>query len=185
MNIEQFTSLGRDIDMIDLLMEVQWSPYVTGAGIGILLWFSFLLSNKPLGCSTAYSRISGMLEGIFNKKKVLQKEYFIIFPPEIDWQVMVVFGIILGGFISSMASGTFRLSFIPDNFQSTFGDSILLRLIFALAGGILMGIGARWSWGCTSGHGISGLSQLSLASLIAVMGFFIGGIITAKLIFSL
>lgn len=171
--------------MIELLMEPRWSPYIAGAGIGILLWFSFLFSNKPLGCSTAFSRISGMIESILSGEKVRNKEYFKLFPPEVDWQVMLIVGIVCGSFISSFISGTFHFSFIPDTFELNISDNILIRFIFALTGGILMGLGARWSRGCTSGHGISGLSQLSLASLVAVMGFFIAGIFTATIIFSL
>ena len=47
-----------------LSMEL-WSPYVVGAGIGILSWFTFLVSDKPIGCSTAFARKSGMIEGLF------------------------------------------------------------------------------------------------------------------------
>ena len=50
-------------------------------------------------------------------------------------------------------------------------------LIFLLFGGFLVGFGARWAGGCTSGHAISGLSDLQIPSLIAVVGFFIGGLL--------
>ena len=170
--------------MLDLLFESHWSPYLAGAGIGLLLWCSFLFSNKPLGCSTAFSRTSGMIEGLISPAKIKNNEYYKMFVPEIEWQWMMVFGIILGAFISSALSGTFQISFIPQTFQVAFGDNILLRFLMALVGGIMMGLGARWSWGCTSGHGISGMAQLSLASLVAVMGFFIAGIGTAMIIFS-
>ncbi len=170
--------------MLNLLFETGWSPYLAGAGIGILLWCSFLFSNKPLGCSTAFSRTSGMIESIFCPDKVKDKEYYKMFVPEIEWQWMMVFGIILGACISSVLSGSFQISFIPQTFQAAFGDNILLRFLMALVGGIMMGLGARWSWGCTSGHGISGMSQLSLASLVAVMGFFVAGIGTAMILYS-
>lgn len=170
--------------MLDLLFETHWSPYIAGAGIGILLWCSFLFSDRPLGCSTAFSKTSGMIESLICPDKVKNKEYYKMFNPEIDWQWMMVLGIILGSFFSSVLSGTFHISFVPSAFQAAFGDNIFLRFITALTGGVLMGLGARWSWGCTSGHGISGISQLSLASLIAVMGFFVAGIVTAMLLFS-
>ena len=66
-----------------------------------------------------------------------------------------------------------------------FGDSIALRAVVALGGGVLMAIGARLAGGCTSGHGISGTLQLNLASWIAVVCFFIGGIAVAMLLFKL
>ena len=54
-----------------------------------------------------------------------------------------------------------------------------------LIGGILAGFGTRYAGGCTSGHAISGLSDLQLPSLIAVVGFFIGGLIMSFLIYPL
>jgi uncharacterized membrane protein YedE/YeeE len=50
-------------------------------------------------------------------------------------------------------------------------------------GGLFVGFGARYAGGCTSGHAISGLSNLQVPSLIAVIGFFIGGLIMTHLIF--
>ncbi|MDZ7692300.1 MAG: YeeE/YedE thiosulfate transporter family protein [Balneolaceae bacterium] len=52
-------------------------------------------------------------------------------------------------------------------------------------GGFLIGFGARYAGGCTSGHAISGLSDLQLASLLAVIGFFIGGLIMTYFIYPL
>ena len=54
-----------------------------------------------------------------------------------------------------------------------------------VVGGFLVGFGARWAGGCTSGHAISGLSNLQIPSLIAVIGFFIGGLLMTHLIFPL
>jgi rhodanese-related sulfurtransferase len=69
--------------------------------------------------------------------------------------------------------------------QEGFGDSIALRAVIAFGGGILMAFGARLAGGCTSGHGISGTLQLNLASWIAVVCFFTGGIAVAMLLFKL
>jgi len=52
-------------------------------------------------------------------------------------------------------------------------------------GGLLIGFGTRYAGGCTSGHAISGLSNLQVPSLIAVIGFFIGGLLMAHLILPL
>jgi hypothetical protein len=64
-----------------------------------------------------------------------------------------------------------------------FGQSLWLRLGVAFVGGGVMAFGARMAGGCTSGHGISGALQLSVGSWIALMGFFVGGVITAMLMF--
>ena len=69
-----------------------------------------------------------------------------------------------------------------------FGENIfssIKSISILLIGGILVGFGARYAGGCTSGHAISGLSNLQLPSLIAVVGFFIGGLIMVHLIFPL
>jgi uncharacterized membrane protein YedE/YeeE len=58
-----------------------------------------------------------------------------------------------------------------------------LRLAIALLGGILLGLGARWAGGCTSGHGISGTLQLALSSWVAAICFFAGGILVAGLMY--
>jgi uncharacterized membrane protein YedE/YeeE len=58
-------------------------------------------------------------------------------------------------------------------------------LAILLVGGFLVGFGTRYAGGCTSGHGITGLSSLQLPSLIAVIGFFIGGLIMVHLLFPL
>ena len=161
----------------------QWSPYVAGAGIGVLSWFTFLLSDKPLGCSTAFARTSGMIERLFRGRKVMEKPYYKEFPPTVDWEWMLVLGIVIGSFLSAQLSGEFYLRWVPGRWEVAFGHEPWLRVIMALVGGMLMGFGARWAGGCTSGHGISGTLQLSVSSWLAALCFFIGGIATAKLIF--
>ncbi len=160
-----------------------WSPYLVGAGIGILVWLGFLLSNKAIGCSTAYARTSGMAEKFVRGDKVGEKPYYKKFIPEIDWEWMLVLGIVVGALLSSLLSGSFRIEMVPRIWENTFGSSQILRFTGALIGGILLGFGARMAGGCTSGHGISGTSQLSVGSWLAFLFFFIGGIVTAVLIY--
>ena len=168
---------------MEWLKMAQWSPYAVGIGIGILSWLSFLLSDKPIGCSTAFSRTSGMVERLFRGSRVAEKPYYKKFTPAVDWEWMLVVGILVGAFISAQLSGEFRATWIPQMWASSFGSSIGLRWIVALIGGVLIGLGARWAGGCTSGHGISGTLQLAASSWLAVMGFFIGGIVTAMVIY--
>ncbi len=168
---------------MEWLTMVRWSPYVAGAGIGILSCLAFLLSDKPIGCSTAFARTSGMIEGVFGGAKTGEKPYYKKFAPVIDWEWMLVLGIFIGAFLSAKLSGQFRFSWVPAMWEHAAGSSPLIRWLVALAGGIIMGFGARWAGGCTSGHGISGTMQLALSSWIAAVCFFIGGIATAMLIF--
>jgi hypothetical protein len=169
--------------MMEWLKMAQWSPYTVGIGIGVLSWLAFLLSDKPIGCSAAFSRTSGMVERIFRGSRVAEKVYYKKFTPTVDWQWMLVIGILVGAFISARLSGEFHATWIPQRWASSFGNGIGTRWIVAFVGGVVMGLGARWAGGCTSGHGISGALQLAVSSWLAVMGFFIGGIVTAMVIF--
>ncbi len=162
----------------------QWSPYICGAGIGILSWLSFLLSDKPLGTSTSYVRTAGMIERLFRGDRVLKREFFQKVTPTVDWQWMLVLGIVIGAFLSSILSGQARLEWVAEPWLTAFGAAVGPRLIVAFAGGALLGLGARWADGCTSGHGISGTMQLAISSWVASICFFAGGIAVATLLYA-
>jgi len=164
------------------LKAEQWSVYAVGIAIGILSWLAFLLSDHPLGCSTAFARTSGMVEKLFRGSRVEEKTYFKKFTPVITWEWMLVLGIIIGAFISAKLSGQFQLCWIPPRWQAMVGAIPWIRWLVALTGGAIMGFGARWAGGCTSGHGISGTLQLAVGSWLAAICFFLGGIATAMLI---
>ncbi|MBN1163752.1 MAG: YeeE/YedE family protein [Candidatus Krumholzibacteriota bacterium] len=168
---------------MEWLSETRWSPYLVGIGIGILSWFTFILSDKPIGCSTAFVRTSGMIGKLFRGKKIDQMPYYALFTPSIDWEWLLVLGIVVGSFVSSRLSGDFTWQAVPGRWALTFGGSPLPRMLTAAAGGIFLGFGARWAGGCTSGHGISGTLQLAVSGWIAAICFFIGGIASAFLIF--
>jgi len=166
------------------LYRAQWSPYIVGIGIGILSWISFLVSKKALGTSTTYARTAGMLEKLFNETGVSNNQYYQKITAEINWQWMLVLGIVLGSLFSSLISGEFGFRFIPEtDFPSFVNYTVWGRFLSALFGGLLLGFGSRLASGCTSGHGISGTMQLSIASWLAAISFFVGGIITAFIIF--
>ena len=162
---------------------MEMTPYLAGIGIGVLSWFTFLLSDRPLGCSTAYAQTFGMIERRIRGDAALEKPYWQKVKPVIEWQWMLVVGVVIGSWIAATLSGEFDLLWVPATFSAAFGESVPLRLAVALIGGVLMGIGARWAGGCTSGHGISGTLQLAVASWIAVICFFVAGIATAMVMY--
>lgn len=171
--------------MLGILGLPTWSPYVVGVGIGLLVCLSFLISDRPIGCSTAFVKTCGLIEKAFRGKDVEKTEYYREIRPAIDWQFMILPGIIAGAFISSLLSGVFRLEWIPPLWDRTFGQDVYFRVAVAIVGGLLLGIGARWAGGCTSGHGISGNLQLSVSSMVSAACFFIGGILTAMTLISM
>jgi uncharacterized membrane protein YedE/YeeE len=170
---------------MEYLTEVRWSPYVVGVGIGILSWLSFLISKQPISCSTSFARTSGMIERLLRGKKVEQKLYYQKVKLVVDWQWMLVLGVVIGAFISALLSGDFVWQWVPALWAAKFGQNALLRVVISIIGGIFLGFGARWADGCTSGHGISGTLQLALSSWISAIAFFVGGILMAHLIFVL
>ncbi len=167
-----------------VLTDTSWSPYAAGIGIGLLSWLSFLISGKPIAASTTFARIGGMIEGVMAGDKARQRPYYKKIKLQINWQWMLVMGIVIGAFLSAIISGDFQVGvWVPSLWASAFGDSALLRVLVAAAGGIILGFGARFAGGCTSGHGISGTLQLAVSSWISAIFFFVGGIITAHIIF--
>jgi uncharacterized membrane protein YedE/YeeE len=171
--------------MFEFLTQARWSPYTVGVGIGILSWLTFLISKRPIACSTTFARLSGLIEMLFRGPKVDQKPYYQKVQLVIGWQMMLVLGIVIGSLLSALLSGDFQWQWVPPAWQSAFGDSPQLRVLVALLGGMIIAFGARWADGCTSGHGISGTLQLAVSSWISAICFFIGGIVTAFLLFGL
>ncbi len=160
-----------------------WSPYAAGAIIGLLNCVAIVVSDKFIGCSTAFSRSSGMLETFARGAAAAERPYYKKFTPEIDWEWMLVAGIAAGAFLSALLSGGLQAVWVPGLWAETFGHSAPLRVAAAFAGGVLVAFGARWAGGCTSGHGISGTMQLAASSWVAVLCFFAGGIATAMLLY--
>ena len=165
------------------LTAERWSPYTVGVGVGILSWLTFLLSDQSLGCSTAFARTSGMIERLVRGARAAERPYYKKFTPTVDWQWMLVVGIVIGAFVSAKLSSTFAGEWVPATWAAAFGSRPVVRLPVALAGGIILGLGARWAGGCTSGHGISGTLQLALSGWLATLCFFVGGIAAAMVIF--
>ena len=164
------------------LVRKRWSPYSAGVAIGVLSWLAFLLMGKGLGASSSFVKSSGMIEKVIGGEKAVQRAYYREVRPGINSGWMLVAGIVVGSCLSASLSGDFQLTAIPPLWRSMFGDSILVRMIVAFVGGMILIIGARWAGGCTSGHGITGGLQLAVSSWMALIAFFVGGIITAHIV---
>jgi uncharacterized membrane protein YedE/YeeE len=162
-----------------------WSPYVVGAGIGVLSWLTFYFSDKAIGASSFYAHVSGFIGKLFSKRRTHSLAYFKDKPPRVGWEFVFVLSTIVGGAIAAVTGGEFVNEWLPPMWIDRFGDSVALRAGVAFGGGILMAFGGRLAGGCTSGHGISGTMQLSVASWIAVICFFIGGIAVAIPLFKM
>lgn len=160
-----------------------WNPYVAGILAGLVLTGSVWATGKFFGTSTTFVRSAGMIEKSISAERVANMDYFKREKPIVDWQWMFVIGIFFGASFAAKISGTYRFQTLPDMWHSRFGPSIAKRGIVAFAGGIIAMIGARLADGCPSGHGLSGGAQLAVGSFIALLCFFAGGIIVARILY--
>ncbi|HIU65002.1 MAG TPA: YeeE/YedE family protein [Candidatus Avacidaminococcus intestinavium] len=160
-----------------------WSPYLAGGLSGVVAIASLWFSGKFLGASTTFVKSAGMIESIFAAETVAQMPYFMKNTPVIDWQWMFVIGIGIGAFLAALTGGTFSLESLPSMWRKNFGETPKKRALIAFGGGIIAMFGARLADGCPSGHGLAGASQLAVSGFVALFFFFIGGVISANLLY--
>jgi len=183
--------------MLELIKQ-PWPWYISGPIIGLMVPLSLFIANKTFGISSSLRHICAacMPGNIDFFKYNWRKEI---------WSLFFVGGVLLGGIItnkfltsetsinitestraelSSLGISDFS-SYIPVEIFSWGNLFSLQGLLFIVIGGFMVGFGARWAGGCTSGHAISGLSNFRLVSLVAVIGFFAGGLIVTHFVFPL
>lgn len=167
-----------------MLSQKAWSPYAAGIVIGLLQIPAFLLIETALGASSSYVTIGGLIASWLDPS-VVKIDYVakhVAATGKNWWQVALVIGVAVGAFISMSMSGAKRAPISPIWRNALGSASPAKRYAVAFAGGFLMLVGARIADGCTSGHGLSGMAQLSVGSTVAVAAMFAGGIATATLL---
>jgi uncharacterized protein len=173
-----------------------WPWYVAGPIIGFFPPALLLIGNKMFGISSNLRHICAACVpgGV---------EYFSYdWRREGAWNLTFVLGILVGGFLEGhflATQGPPRLSaaalesfaslgihdvtgLVPNELFSWNALGTLPGFVLIVVGGFLVGFGTAYAGGCTSGHAISGLADLQLPSLIAVVGFFAGGLVSTWLI---
>jgi uncharacterized protein len=169
---------------IAYLRQPEWSPYVAGGLLGLVGVLAVALSNSLLGASGAFENVAGLIgkavaPGAFNNL------YFnFVMPPGINWQVILLVGVFLGGMLAARLAHTWKWRWLPDKqWTEIFGSSRLKRAVIAFFGAIVLEIGAGIAGGCTSGLAISGGMLLVPAAFIFMAGMFASGILTSLLIY--
>ena len=157
-----------------------WMGGVLMAGL-LLLTFSVFGADRPLGASTYVPYSAGLIFGLDPEKYSYLKE--INFPGA--WEGVLLLGALVGGFVTSVfITRSFRFSIIPTGWKKYKNDSVLSRLIWSFVSGFIMIIGARMAGGCTSGHFMSGMSQMAISSMIFGAVVMIALVVTGKLFYS-
>lgn len=168
-------------------MNKGMNPYLAGVFSGLLLVITVYITGHFFGASTSYVRTAGMLKEevapIVEQSGKIDVLYYNKYIPIVDWQWMFVTGVVIGGFIAAVLYKEFKLVALPRRWKERFGTSIPKRAIIAFIGGVIAMFGARMAGGCPSGHGLSGLSQLSLSGFISLAGFFGAGVIVAHVMY--
>ena len=176
-----------------------WHWAISGFLIGVIM-LSLIYFGKSFGMSSNLRTLCTIAgAGKFS-------DFFKFDWREQKWSLAVVLGAVLGGFIAynflqngtevainpetinqlaSMNIDAPNGKLVPDAIFSIETMLSLKGFVILFLGGLLIGFGTRYAGGCTSGHAISGLSNLQIPSLIAVIGFFIGGLIMVHLILPL
>jgi hypothetical protein len=170
--------------IVAYLRKPEWSPYVAGGLLGLVGVLAVALSNSLLGASGAFENVAGMI-GKAVAPSTFNNLYFnFVMPPGINWQVILLVGVFLGGMLAARLAHTWKWRWLPDKqWTEIFGSSRLKRAVIAFFGAIVLEIGAGIAGGCTSGLAISGGMLLVPAAFIFMAGMFASGILTSLLIY--
>lgn len=145
-----------------------WPWYVAGPLLGLFVPLFLLLTGRELGISSSFRHACALLLPSGARKGIPYLDYKVA--EQGLWQLVFVAGLILGGFISETWLGGAGIALVlPESWTLAGGLALAL-------GGVLVGFGTRWADGCTSGHTINGLAQLQVSSLVASVGFMVGGV---------
>lgn len=178
------------------LISQPWPWYVGGPIIAIVMLLLIYL-GKTFGFSSNFRNICSALGA------GKSCDFFAFDWKSQKWNLLFLVGAIIGGVIAAHFLSNNQIPAISENtisdlnhlgFESAgkayspveiFETLTLKNIILLLIGGLFVGFGTRYAGGCTSGHAISGLSDLQVSSLIAVIGFFIGGLVMVHWLFPL
>lgn len=163
--------------------RIDWTPYLAGAGIGVLCWLVFAVVATPIGITTAISQVAGGIASNVVTEAVTHNSYWKVHPFRLDYGTLFLGGTFLGALASALASRSFRIETVPATWSERFGPSPARRYAAAFAGGVLTMYGARMAGGCTSGNGISQGLQLAVVGWVFLAVMFPVAIATAALMF--
>lgn len=156
-------------------------PYLCGVGIGLVLLAAYVLVGRGLGASGAFASVAAagtaaVSGGAASNPALAPYLERGVASPLADWLVLEILGLLAGGFFSAWRAGRLRPA------SDTPALTARGRALVALAGGALMGVGARLAHGCTSGLALTGGALLATGSWIFIGSCFAAGYLAAPLL---
>jgi uncharacterized membrane protein YedE/YeeE len=156
------------------LPPMPWA--LAGALIGAITLLLLWVGNQRLGISTGLENLCSLALSI----RYLRREEVT---GSNRWRIPFLAGLVLGGFASAWLAGGWSPIWDLGRFDTTIGWGPAGKSAWMFAGGLLIGVGTRMAGGCTSGHGIFGVSNFERASLVSTLAFLASGIATAHLVY--
>ena len=162
--------------ILNNLSPLHWA--VAGAAIAAVTLGLLFLTNRRLGISAGFEDVCSL---------VLQQPYFLRggLRDARKWRLPFVGGLVFGGFLSAALGGGWEPTWALGMFDDAIGFGPAGKLLWMFAGGLFIGFGTRLAGGCTSGHGIFGLSNFERPSLVTTMSFMAAGIVTTQVLYRL
>jgi uncharacterized membrane protein YedE/YeeE len=156
------------------LTPLHWG--VAGAAIASVTLLLLFIASRRLGISTGFEDVCSLVLRVpyFRRGSLLSAR---------SWRLPLVAGLVVGGFLSALLGGGWEPTWDLGLFDQRIGAGPAAKLAWMFVAGLLIGVGTRMGGGCTSGHGIFGLSNLEMPSLITTVSFMAGGIVTTHLIY--
>jgi uncharacterized membrane protein YedE/YeeE len=156
------------------LAPLHWA--LAGLGIAGVTLALLLLGNRRLGISTGFEDICSLAlpAPYFRRSAVLSGR---------GWRLPLLSGLVLGGALSAALGGGWEPIWALGVFDRAIGFGPAGKVAWMFVGGLLVGFGTRLAGGCTSGHGIFGLANLELPSLLSTLSFMAAGIATTQIVY--
>ena len=180
------------------LLRDPWPWWIAGPVIGLTVPLVYMIAGRKWGLSSTFR---DMCAAALPTKS----EYFAYpWREQGGWRLLMAIGLVIGGAMASVTASSTDVAIstetasdltalgltdltglAPVELFSWAGLGTLPGFIMIVVGGFLVGFGTRYAGGCTSGHAISGLSALRVTSLVAVVGFFAGGLLATHVLLPL
>ncbi len=151
----------------ETVFVTRWPFWAGGIAIGLFVLVMLRVTGKPLGVSTGYEDACGAITSPTLRR---------------SWRLPFIVGIVAGGTLAASLAGGVTLTATMGMFDELVTASLPAKAAIFTGGGVLLGFGARLAGGCTSGHGIVGMSLLARSSIVATAAFMVSGFVVTHLV---